>query len=191
MPTTPKKLERSRSDKVLGGVCGGVADYLNMDPTLVRVLTAVLTLVTGGVPIMVYLVMLFVVPEGAGTPTRYPSVPPGPAAGFGGYDSTRRDDTIWGTEGAPWEQRPTTPPAPSASFRAAPTPPVSAPPGWAQPVSSQPVPTEPVPSDPPPVEPYDPQPVGPSDPEAPVVAPSDPGPDQPTVPTHEGRPRPI
>ena len=35
----PRKLERSRTNKVLGGVCGGVANYVNMDPTLVRVLT--------------------------------------------------------------------------------------------------------------------------------------------------------
>ncbi len=194
MSTTPKKLERSRSNKIVGGVCGGVADYLNMDPTLVRVLTAVLTIVTGGVPILAYLVMLFVVPEESRTPSSYPSVPPGPAAGFGSYDpAARRDDAVWGPEGAPWEQRNSTPPAPSAAYRSAPTPPL-----WAQPAASQqpgasqqPVPTTPVPNDPPPVEPHDPEPLGPSDPEAPVVTPTEPGPSQPTVPTDEGRARPV
>lgn len=184
MSTPPKRLERSRSDKVVGGVCGGVADYLNMDPTLVRVLTAILTIITGGVPILVYLVMLFVMPEGRRTPAPFPSVP-GPAAGFGSYDPSGRDQAIWGTEGAPWEQRPTAPPAPSAPFRAAAQPP----PVWSASASTQPVPSEPEPSDPPPVEPYDPTPVGPSDPEAPVAPPSEPG--QPTVPTDEGRSRSV
>lgn len=186
--STPKRLVRSRSNKVLGGVCGGVADYLNMDVTLVRVLTAVLTIFTG-VPVVVYLVMLFVVPEETRPPNQYPSVPP-PAAGFGSYEpAARRDDAVWGTEGAPWEQGTSSAPAPSPAFRPAPTPPASTPPLWTQPGSSQPVPSEPVPNDPPPVEPFDPEPVGPSDPEAPVVPPSEPAPSQPTVPTDEDKPR--
>ena len=74
----PRRLERSRSNRVLGGVCGGVATYLNMDPTLVRVLTVVLSLFTG-VPVIVYLVLLLVVPEeGSDMP---PNVPPGYAGG--------------------------------------------------------------------------------------------------------------
>lgn len=145
MSTPPKRLERSRTNKVLGGVCGGVADYLNMDPTLVRVLTAVLTIVTGGVPILAYLVMLFVMPEESRTPSSYPSVPPGPAAGFGASDpAARRDDAIWGAEGAPWEQRNSPPPAPAPY--AAPTPPLRTQPWAAQ---------QPVPNDQP-VEPHDP-----------------------------------
>ena len=70
----PKRLERSKSNRVLGGVCAGVANYLNMDPTLVRVLTVLLTLFTG-VPVVVYLVLLLVVPE-EGSPTAPPSYPP-------------------------------------------------------------------------------------------------------------------
>ena len=52
-PQAPKRLERSKSNRVLGGVCAGVANYLNMDPTLVRVLTVVISLFTG-VPIILY-----------------------------------------------------------------------------------------------------------------------------------------
>ncbi len=55
-----------------------MATYLNMDPTLVRVLTVVLTLFTG-VPVVVYLVLLLVVPE-EGSDTR-PNVPPGYSGG--------------------------------------------------------------------------------------------------------------
>ena len=93
----PKRLERSKSNRILGGVCAGVANYLNMDPTLVRVLTVLITLFTG-VPIVVYLVMLFVVPE-EGTATQPPSYPPVGQA----QQST---DPVWGASGAPWEQQP-------------------------------------------------------------------------------------
>lgn len=50
-------LQRSR-DKVLGGVCGGLAEEWDMDPTVVRLLYVVFTLLTGiGIGLVVYLVM--------------------------------------------------------------------------------------------------------------------------------------
>lgn len=61
-PQPPRKLVRSRNNRVLGGVCGGAAEYVNMDPTLVRVLTVLVTLFTG-VPLIVYLIALFLIPE--------------------------------------------------------------------------------------------------------------------------------
>jgi phage shock protein C len=67
-PSTPsRKLTRSRTNKMVGGVCGGVASYLNMDPTVVRILTVVLSLFTG-VPIVLYIVALLVVPEEGAEP---------------------------------------------------------------------------------------------------------------------------
>ena len=95
----PKRLERSRSNRVLGGVCAGVANYLNMDPTLVRVLTVLLSLFTG-VPVVVYLVLLLVVPE-EGSPTAPPSYPP-----VGQAEAAQGADTVWGPSGAPWDQQP-------------------------------------------------------------------------------------
>jgi phage shock protein C len=95
----PKRLERSKSNRILGGVCAGVANYLNMDPTLVRVLTVLLTLFTG-VPVVVYLVMLFVVPE-EGAPTTPASYPP-----VGQAEAQQGSDQVWGPSGAPWEQQP-------------------------------------------------------------------------------------
>lgn len=54
-------LKTSESDKVLAGVCGGLAQEWDLDPTLVRVLYVVLTLVTGIVPgLVVYLVLALV-----------------------------------------------------------------------------------------------------------------------------------
>lgn len=59
-----KKLTRSATDKMVGGVCGGVATYFNMDPSIVRVLWAVLTLAGGGLlGVIAYVAMLIIVPE--------------------------------------------------------------------------------------------------------------------------------
>lgn len=58
-----KKLYRSKKNRMVAGVCGGLAEYFNIDPTIVR-LIAVLLLLPGGVPGLVpYLILWFVVPE--------------------------------------------------------------------------------------------------------------------------------
>ena len=57
-----KKLYRSRRNRIIGGVCGGLADYLGVDPTVVRVIMALATFV-GGMSILVYLIMWLLIPE--------------------------------------------------------------------------------------------------------------------------------
>lgn len=57
------RLYRSRDDSVIGGVAGGVADALDVDPSIVRVVWVVLAILTGGVAALVYLIMLIVVPQ--------------------------------------------------------------------------------------------------------------------------------
>ena len=57
-----KKLYRSKSDKKLAGVCGGLAKYLNIDVTLVRLIWA-LVVVIGGAGLLAYLVCALVIPE--------------------------------------------------------------------------------------------------------------------------------
>ncbi len=52
-----KKLFRSRTDKKLLGVCGGLANYLGLDPTLVRILFVVFFLVGQGSPLLIYFIM--------------------------------------------------------------------------------------------------------------------------------------
>lgn len=59
-----KRLLRSRTDRSLAGVCGGVAEYFGWDPTLVRVAWIILTLL-GGSGILLYLIMWVVMPEAA------------------------------------------------------------------------------------------------------------------------------
>ncbi|MCL0104142.1 PspC domain-containing protein [Dehalococcoidia bacterium] len=62
-----KRLYRSRSDRVIWGVCGGLARHLNVDPTLVR-LVMVLLVFANGLGILIYIIMAVIVPlEGSKT----------------------------------------------------------------------------------------------------------------------------
>jgi phage shock protein PspC (stress-responsive transcriptional regulator) len=64
-----QRLYRSRSDALLGGVCGGIAEHLGVDPTLVRVVFAVLAVVSG-IGILIYLLLWLIVPlEGVAQPS--------------------------------------------------------------------------------------------------------------------------
>ena len=60
--TEGKRLQRSRINRTIAGVCGGIAEYYGWDPTLVRVAWIVLTLL-GGSGILLYLVMWLVMPD--------------------------------------------------------------------------------------------------------------------------------
>jgi phage shock protein C len=62
-PAGPKRLTRSRDDKMIAGVCGGLARYLNVDATLVRVLMVVALCVGFFTPGLVYLVAWVLMPE--------------------------------------------------------------------------------------------------------------------------------
>ncbi len=57
-----KKLYKSKNDKMLDGVCAGVADYINLDPTVVRVLWALLGACGGG-GILLYIICAVVMPR--------------------------------------------------------------------------------------------------------------------------------
>ncbi len=63
MSTDYKKLYRSRTNRMVSGVCGGLGEFANVDPTLVRLLFAAGTIFSGGILLLVYLVMIFVIPE--------------------------------------------------------------------------------------------------------------------------------
>ncbi len=56
-----KRLYRSRTDRMLWGVCGGLAEYFNIDPTIVR-LIAVLSIFLNGLGILAYIILAIVVP---------------------------------------------------------------------------------------------------------------------------------
>lgn len=57
------RLYRSRDDRMLAGVAGGLAELWGADPSLVRVIWALLVVFTGGVAFIVYIVMAIVIPE--------------------------------------------------------------------------------------------------------------------------------
>ena len=59
-----KRLIRSRDDKMLFGVCSGLADYLNIDPVIVR-LAAVLLTLWNGVGLLIYLALALIMPQEA------------------------------------------------------------------------------------------------------------------------------
>ena len=56
-----KKLYRSTTNKTIAGVCAGLAEYFNIDPTIVRVIWALIGLTGGG--IIAYLVCALIIPE--------------------------------------------------------------------------------------------------------------------------------
>lgn len=56
-----KKLYKSRTNRMLCGVCGGLAEYLNLDATIIRLLFAILVLT--GVSILFYIAAAIIMPE--------------------------------------------------------------------------------------------------------------------------------
>lgn len=61
MATQSKRLYRSRQDRMIGGVCGGLGDYFDIDPTVIRLLFVFGTLL-GGPGVIAYLILLVIVP---------------------------------------------------------------------------------------------------------------------------------
>jgi phage shock protein C len=59
----PCRLYRSRRDRRMGGLCGGIADYFGIDPVIVRLLWVAVTIASLGFGILLYIVALLVVPN--------------------------------------------------------------------------------------------------------------------------------
>ena len=77
------RLYRSPDDRMLSGVAGGLAEMLDIDPSIVRIVWAVLVPLTGGIALLVYIVMAIVVPER----------PPGAESGYVAPPSTGTSGT--------------------------------------------------------------------------------------------------
>jgi len=59
-----KKLYRSRENKIFGGIIGGIGEYFDIDPTILRLFFLFLILITGIIPpIIAYIIALFIVPK--------------------------------------------------------------------------------------------------------------------------------
>ena len=77
------RLRRSRQNRMLGGVIGGVAEYFDRDPTLLRVLYVLISILSAAFPgIFVYLILWVLIPEQPSVPVVHVSspAPPPPAA---------------------------------------------------------------------------------------------------------------
>ncbi|OPX69407.1 MAG: DNA-binding transcriptional activator PspC [Methanoregulaceae archaeon PtaB.Bin056] len=69
-----KRLMRMKEGKLLGGVCGGIGIYFEVDPVVIRILWVVLTLLSVGIGVIVYIAAWLLMPEEgeAGTATQSP-----------------------------------------------------------------------------------------------------------------------
>jgi len=63
-PEGPKRLKRSLNDKMVAGVCGGIAIYTNVDSTIIRLIFAFATIFTAVFPgVLIYLILWIIVPK--------------------------------------------------------------------------------------------------------------------------------
>ena len=146
------RLYRSRDDRVIAGVAGGLAEMWDIDPSLLRIVWALLVVFTGGVALIVYIVMAIVVPVepygysgtfGAGAfgaaagPSGWPSSTPSgetAAAVAPAADATATDAAAPSSSGG--GGMPQTAPTPSAWLAGGSVPPPSGP-GWVSPDMSR------------------------------------------------------
>jgi phage shock protein C len=90
-----RQLRRSATNRKVSGVCGGIAEYYNVDPTLIRLAFVAITVITGGAFAAAYIIALFVMPDSAPPAGSQP-----PYAGPGYYQNTtppRPADTLTDT----------------------------------------------------------------------------------------------
>jgi len=87
-----KKLYRSTSDKMLGGVAGGLAEYFDIDSTLVRVLFIVVVFLGGG-GIIAYIILWIVVPQKPYEIPKTTSNQPPPESGSGSGNSSTQNNS--------------------------------------------------------------------------------------------------
>ena len=94
------RLERSTTNKVIAGVCGGIAEYLQVDATLVRVFFVIAGFLTAGIAFLGYLVLLVLMPL-PGRPTPFVSSSGGGPADASSPDATAQTITPVADPGEP------------------------------------------------------------------------------------------
>ncbi|MEI6494834.1 MAG: PspC domain-containing protein [bacterium] len=65
MEGTPRKLRRSRRDRIVAGVCGGIGEYFNIDPVIIRLLFLLLILQVGS-GLFIYFILAIIIPAASG-----------------------------------------------------------------------------------------------------------------------------
>ena len=61
--TSVKRLYRSSDNRDFAGICGGLGEYFDVDPTVVRVVYVLLSLLTAFMGVLLYIILLFVIPN--------------------------------------------------------------------------------------------------------------------------------
>ena len=103
----PTRLERSTTNKVIGGVCGGIAEYLQVDPTLVRVFFVISIFLTAGLAILGYIVLLVLMPQPGAHPPFVQGAPMTTAApGDPNAAASTADTTVMSPRPAPAPEDP-------------------------------------------------------------------------------------
>ena len=100
----PRRLYRSR-DRMLAGVAGGMAEYLDIDPTVIRILWVIVVLATGGLALLAYLVLALVMPQApyaAAPGTGAWGAPPAAPAPPGGWDAATASGPYAGSYSGPY-----------------------------------------------------------------------------------------
>jgi phage shock protein C len=67
MNTTYKQLRRTSGNRMIAGVCGGLGEYANIDPTLIRLVAVLLLILSGPGIVLAYLIMALIIPEAPAT----------------------------------------------------------------------------------------------------------------------------
>jgi phage shock protein C len=58
-----KRLYRSRNERIFGGVCGGLGGHIEVDPNIIRLVWVIVTLISLGIGLIVYLAAWIIIPE--------------------------------------------------------------------------------------------------------------------------------
>jgi len=110
-----RHLYRSRDDRMLAGVAGGLAELWDADPSLVRIAWALLVVLTGGIALVVYIVMAIVVPEEGESSLAWPPgagwTPGAPSSGSEGVPAAGMDRDTASSTGSPGTPPAVAPPA--------------------------------------------------------------------------------
>ena len=59
----PAKLRKSRMNKMIAGVCGGIGEYLNWDPTIIRIIFLILVFFSFGTMVLIYFILALIMPD--------------------------------------------------------------------------------------------------------------------------------
>jgi phage shock protein C len=59
-----RKIRRSKSKRMIAGICGGLADYLNVDVTVIRLVYVIVSVMSGAFPgLLIYILAMFIIPS--------------------------------------------------------------------------------------------------------------------------------